>query len=311
MKLEKKIDVLGFGALNLDQIYQVDHIAGADDEAYIKNVTESCGGSAANTIIALAKLGLSTGYIAKIGADEEGSTLKNNLIQEKVDTSPVITSLEGRSGRVMDFIDPQGQRALYINPGVNDDIKFAEINLDYVNHTQILHLSSFVGDSFKTQKKVAEQLNEDVILSFDPGRLYVHKGIKALQKILKRTNLLLINEIELQILVEGRYDSYEQAAHTFIQDGMDVVVVKRGEDGVYAYNGIEEVDVEAYKVECVDSTGAGDTFNAGFIYGYLKQFSLEESCRLGNFIASKCIQQKGATTGLEDMDKILSQRNKY
>lgn len=311
MKLEKKIDVLGFGALNLDQIYQVDHIAGADDEAYIKNMTTSCGGSAANTIIALAKLGLKTGYITKIGPDEEGSILKNNLIQEKVDTYPVISSLEGRSGRVMDFIDPQGQRALYLDPGVNDDIKLAEINLEYVNQSQILHLSSFVGDSFKTQKKVVRQLNEDVILSFDPGRLYVQKGLKALGKILKRTNLLLINEIELQILLQGRYDSYEQAAYTFIQEGMDIVVVKRGEQGVYAYNGTEEVYVDAYKVECVDSTGAGDTFNAGFLYGYLKQLSLEESCRRGNYMASLCIQKKGATNGLEELDKILTQSNKY
>lgn len=291
-------EVVGFGALNLDQLHQVEHIAGADEEIFIKNVQEFCGGSAANTIIGLSKLGIKTGYIGKIAQDREGEILKNNLKKEKVDLSSLIISSEGRTGRVLGFVDPHGQRALYVDPGVNDDISLSEIKLDYVNQSQVLHLSSFVGDSFQTQKKLLSELDDDLTLSFDPGSIYVKRGQRALEKILKRTQILLINERELMILGEETYTSYQEGASELIRLGIEVVVVKRGERGVYANNGIEEVELEAFPVRCVDTTGAGDAFNAGFLYAQLKKSSLEESCRIGNLLASKCIQKLGATTGL-------------
>ena len=80
------LDVVGFGALNLDRLFQVNHIACEDEEGQIKNLHESCGGSAANTIIGLARLGLDTGFIGKISSDREGEILLVNLKNEDVDT---------------------------------------------------------------------------------------------------------------------------------------------------------------------------------------------------------------------------------
>ncbi|MBV1767669.1 MAG: carbohydrate kinase family protein, partial [Methanobacterium sp.] len=128
----RKPEVVGFGALNMDLLHQVDSIAGADEETFIKNVTTSCGGSAANTIIGLSKLGLKTGYIGKVATDSPGKLLKNNLIKENVDTTHLLISPDGRSGQVMGFIDSKGQRALYVDPGVNDDIHISDIDLEYV-----------------------------------------------------------------------------------------------------------------------------------------------------------------------------------
>ena len=114
------MDVIGFGALNLDRIYQVNRWAGADEESYIKNVSEFCGGSAANTIIGLSRLGLKTGFLGKIAGDREGQLLTNNLEKEKVDTNGLIISQEGRRGAVHGFVDGDGERALYVDPGDND-----------------------------------------------------------------------------------------------------------------------------------------------------------------------------------------------
>ncbi len=294
----RKPQVVGFGALNMDLLHQVDSIAGADEETFIKNVTTSCGGSAANTIIGLSKLGLKTGYIGKIATDSPGKLLKNNLLKENVDTTHLLISPDGRSGQVMGFIDSKGQRALYVDPGVNDDIRISDIDLEYVNQSQVLHLTSFVGDSFKTQLKLLEEMEDDVILSFDPGRIYVEKGLKTLEKIIERTDILLINEIELQILMGS--SSYQESALELQEMGLNIVVVKRGAEGVYATSPEDEVDLPPFPVECRDSTGAGDAFNAGFLYAHLNHFSLKESCRSGNLIASKCIQSEGATSGLPD-----------
>jgi ribokinase len=83
-----------------------------------------------------------------------------------------------------------------------------------------------------------------------------------------------------------------------------VVVVKRGDKGCYITDGKRSYEIPAYNVKVVDTTEAGDAFNTGFLYGYLRGKSLEECGRLGNYIASLCIQKVGARTGLPYSDKI-------
>ncbi len=90
----------------------------------------------------------------------------------------------------------------------------------------------------------------------------------------------------------------------FVDMGIDTVVVKMGSKGSFAYNGSENVHVPCFDVKCVDTTGAGDSFNAGFLYGKINGFSLEKSCEFGNFVASKCVESMGATTGFPSVSDI-------
>ena len=194
------LDVVGFGALNVDKLYQVNKIAKEDEEAYIKDLTLSCGGSAANTIVGLSRLGLKTGYIGKVSNDPEGKLVLNNLKNEDVNTNGIIIG-EGRTGSVMGYVDLSGQRALYVDPGVNDLIKSEEIKVEYLKDVKILHLTSFVGASIKAQETLLEELPANMTVSFDPGMIYAEKGLGYIKKILERTNILLVNEEELKILI--------------------------------------------------------------------------------------------------------------
>ena len=142
------VDVIGFGALNVDKLYKVGHIAEIDGESFIKGEEESPGGSAANTIIGLSRLGCSTSYIGKIADDEEGDLLEYNLMINDVYLTNLIYADSGNSGKVLGFVSDAGDRALYVDPGVNDEITIDEINPLNVNACKILHYSSFVGDSF-------------------------------------------------------------------------------------------------------------------------------------------------------------------
>ncbi|MBO7518896.1 MAG: carbohydrate kinase family protein, partial [Methanobrevibacter sp.] len=275
------VDVIGFGALNVDKLYKVGHIAEIDGESFIKGEEESPGGSAANTIIGLSRLGCSTSYIGKIADDEEGDLLEYNLMINDVYLTNLIYADSGNSGKVLGFVSDAGDRALYVDPGVNDEITIGEINPLNVNACKILHYSSFVGDSFHAQKELLKSLTDKVILSFDPGMLYVKKGVEELKEILERTNILLINESELKILFEDYYKeklnlsdedelSFRDLAVHVRDDGIDTVVVKRGSDGAYAINKKdEEVKIPAFKCEAIDTTAAGDSFNSGFLYSYL------------------------------------------
>jgi ribokinase len=288
-------DVVGFGALNLDKLFKVNIIAKKEEEGAVLDFKESAGGSAANTVVGLARLELKTGFIGKVASDREGKFLLDEFRKEGVDINYISVMEKGRSGTVIGFIDPKGDRALYVDPGVNDQIDFRDVNLDYISDTRFLHLSSFVGEKpFKAQKQLIEQLSS-VKISFDPGAIYSRKGLDAIKPIIKRSYVMFPNGIEVKLLTG---QDYREGAETFIKLGADFVAVKLGKRGCYVTDGKESHLIEAYRVETVDTTGAGDAFCAGFLYGLIKRKDLYECGKLGNFVASRCISKMGARTGL-------------
>ncbi|NIR87245.1 carbohydrate kinase family protein [Candidatus Bathyarchaeota archaeon] len=289
------LDVVCFGALNMDKLYMVNRIAREEEEGCITGFKESPGGSAANTAVGLARLGIETGYIGKVSNDREGKLLLESFEKEGVDTSGIIISREGRSGVVIGFVDEEGERALYVDPGVNDTIEFEEINLEYLGSTKFLHLTSFVGEkSFEAQKRLVEALS-GIKLSLDPGELYARKGLDALKPLLKRTFAAFLNNNEMRLLTG---ESYREGSKVLLNTGIVIVAVKLGKRGCYITDGKEAHVVEPYTVKVVDTTGAGDAFCAGFLYGLLKNKELYECGKLGNFVASRCIMKMGAREGI-------------
>jgi ribokinase len=296
-----KFDVIGFGALNVDKLYKVNMIAKEEEECAILDFKESAGGSAANTVVGLVRLELKAGFIGKVAADREGKFLLDEFRREGVDVAGISVMKKGRSGTVMGFIDPQGDRALYIDPGVNDQIEFSDINLDYISGARFLHLSSFVGEKpFKAQKKLLDQLS-GLKISFDPGAIYARKGLDAMMSIIKKSYILFPNGIEMKQLT-GK--DYREGARTLIDLGVSMVAVKLGKHGCYVTDGKESHLIEANKVEVVDTTGAGDAFCAGFLNGLINRKDMYECGKLGNFVASRCISKMGARTGLPWLSEL-------
>ncbi|MGB9853507.1 MAG: carbohydrate kinase family protein [Candidatus Bathyarchaeales archaeon] len=299
----KHFDAVGFGALNVDKLYKVNNIAGPEEEGFIINCQEACGGSAANAIVGLARLGCKVGFIGKVAMDREGKMLIDDFRKEGVDTKGVVRAKTGRSGTVMGFVDEKGDRALYVDPGVNDTLEFEEIDVEYASQTEFLHLTSFVGEkSFETQKKLVESLPENVKVSLDPGALYARKGIKQLSPIITRSFAVMPNAKEVALLT-GEED-YVAGAEKLLKIGVKIVAVKLGGMGCYVTDGNESHHIEAFKVPVVDTTGAGDAFCAGFLYGLLKNKSLYECGRIGNFVASRCIMKMGARAGLPRLENL-------
>jgi ribokinase len=291
------LDAIGFGALNVDKLFKVNKIAGVEEESFITDFEEASGGSAANTIVGLAKLSCKVGFIGKVTDDREGKMLLEEFRKEGVDTGGVRITNHGRTGSVMGFVDEKGERALYVDAGVNDTMRFQEISVNYAFETQFLHLTSFVGEvSFQTQKRLVEKLPKNVKLSFDPGALYAEKGPAQLESILERTFVLMPNAGELERLT-GMTD-YKMGAGAMLKKGVKIVAVKLGSKGCYVTDGKKGHLIVAFKARVVDTTGAGDAFDAGFLYGLLSGKSLYECGRIGNFVASRCVMKMGARTGL-------------
>jgi len=292
-----KFDVLGFGALNVDLLFKVERLAAAEEESFIEDYKEACGGSAANTVVGLARLGCKVGFIGKVANDREGKLQLDCFKTEGVDISGIVEATKGKSGSVMGFVDRKGARALYINSGVNDLIEPREIKLDYISQTKFLHLASFVGEkSFRAQKKLLSALPEGVKISFDPSSLYAQKGFAVIEPIIRNSYVLMPNAVELEQLT-GEED-YRRGADFMIAMGVKVVAVKLGSKGCYVTDGQERLTVEPFKVKAVDTTGAGDAFCAGFLYGLIHDKSLYECGQLGNFVGSRSVMAMGARLGL-------------
>jgi ribokinase len=303
----KAFDVVGFGALNVDKLFKTNKIVGADEEGFITDCEEACGGSAANTIVGLARLGCKVGFIGEVANDREGKILLDDFHKEGVDIEGIVCAGKGRSGVAMGFVDRKGDRALYVDPGVNDTIDLKQIDWKYASRSKFLHLTSFVGEkSFQAQKGLVAKLPENVKVSFDPGELYARKGWDGLEPLLKRAFVVMPNCAELELLTGIR--GYRKGAEFLLNEGVDVVAVKLGGEGCYVADANENRLIESFGVMAVDTTGAGDAFCAGFLFGLISMRSLYDCGRIGNFVASRCIMKMGARAGLPRLKDLTANK---
>ena len=307
-----KMDVVGLGALNMDYLYRVERILD-DGETVVKDARQSPGGSAANTIYGLARLGVKTGFAGVVGDDADGELLIKNFQKAGVDTSQIKVKHGVKSGSVICLTDSLGRRSLYVLPAANNQLSSNDLDVDYVNQAKILHISSFADDrQFKVTLELIRRLNSSVKVSFAPGALYASQGLTALAPILSRTYVLFINQNEIQQLT-GR--GVITGAKTCLKPGCRIVAVTLGQGkqidigrgkarrtvtAAYIRDAKNEYAIEPPERSAtkVDTTGAGDAFAAGFLYGLLKNKGLEVCGRLGNIVAQFSIREMGARAGL-------------
>jgi len=303
------IQVVGVGALNIDHIYKVARILD-DGEAVVEAAEVFPGGSAANTIYGLGKLGVNAGFSGAVGDDDEGTILLRDFEGVGVDTGRIKVKSKAGTGSVICLSDGRDKRSLYVLPGANNLLTTKDIDLSYINRARILHLSSFASDKqFKMSLELVDKLDDSVRLSFAPGALYAAKGFQALAPILRRTYMLFINQDELkQLTGEGVIGG----AAKCLQAGCRGVAVTLGKGARiknttasgYIRDARNEYIIKAGAGGGKDATGAGDAFAAGFLYGVVNDKDLEECGRLGDITAKFCISKIGAREGLPSLKEL-------
>jgi ribokinase len=299
----------------MDYLYRVEHIL-SDGETVVKDFTQSPGGSAANTIYGLARLGAKTGFVGMVSDDSDGEILIKDFHKARVDTSQIKVKRGVKSGSVIGLTDSQGKRSLYVLPGANSRLTLNDLDMDYVKQARILHISSFADErQFKITLELIRNMNSSVRVSFAPGALYASKGLKALAPVLSRTHVLFVNQNEIHQLT-GK--GVRAGAKTCLEQGCNIVAVtlgqgkklRTGKGTTTAVSYIRD-DKNEYAIEPpersvtkVDTTGAGDAFAAGFVYGLLKKKNLEVCGRLGNIVAQFSIRKVGARAGLPTLAQL-------
>ncbi len=323
------VKVVGLGALNMDNICQVERILGdgetAVDREHVEHIPGEAepkqlgnfpGGSAANTIYGLAKLGVKTGFIGAVGDDAEGEIMLEDFQKVGVDTSQIKIKPDAKTGLARCFSDKLNFRSIHVTPGANSLLTIDDIDLDYINQAETLHISSFVdGAQLEALLELVNKLDSSIKINFSPGELYATKGLRTLTPILARTYVLFANEKEVEQLT-GK--DFKTGAGVCLKKGCHIVVVTLGKGTSfktvmatsYIRNSQREYVVKPINKEIIsdrDTIGAGDAFATGFLYGLLKGKGLEECGRLGDIVARFSITQIGARQGLPTLDR-LSQR---
>lgn len=298
--------------MNMDNIYRVERIL-ADGETNVDNFRLSPGGSAANTIYALARLGISTGFIGAVGDDKAGEMLVRDLESVSVDVSQVKVERGVRTGLVQCFTDKRGRRALYVLPGANSLLASSDIDLAYTGQSRILHLSSFADEEqLVIHKELVAKIPPPLKISFAPGSIYVAMGINALEPIIKKSHIMFLNREEVEELTATDFQTGAQRLQNL---GCQIVAVtlgagiRRGNTTATCYiaSGEGEYMIEAKTTKKKpegDTIGAGDAFAAGFLYGFLRSKDLSECGHLGDMLACLSTTKIGARAGLPSLHEL-------
>ncbi len=304
---------IGFGSLNLDEFWEVgsdflksrhlhagrEYVQDLDwfREAYPVLQNEGTlrgmdpGGSAANTIAALRRMGFETGFYGVAGTDKAASLRLSQLGNKE---SLFIRKSDLPSGRCLSLIDrddPERDRTLVILPNANDEAAAEDPDPSVFREFQWVHMTSFVSHGpLEVQIKLAENLGEDTLVSFDPGAIYSARGFATLEPLLKRTEILFVTAEELEELTDYAEDPLEAVFGI----GVKIVVVKLGSDGITAYQPGIVVHRPAKPPRSVkDRTGAGDVAAAGFLAGRIAGLAVEESLDLAVATAARSIEEYG------------------
>ncbi|MEM2990966.1 MAG: carbohydrate kinase family protein [Halobacteria archaeon] len=301
--MPKKLDIIAIGAILIDLIGKAERLPKREEEVFLNELIALPGGSAANTAAACARLGLKTGFIGKIGEDDFGEFLKQDLAREGVDITELKKTQEKQTGTCFIVMDRKKERHMYAYSGAANLLLPSDINPEYVNSAGIVHLADLKNIAPLIQ--AAKQARGETKVSLNPGGLIINLGYRKIKPLLKLMDIYISSKDEAAKLYKT--EDVEKLAAKLLKEGIAIVALTLGKRGCYIANANKSLRIPGFKVKAVDTTGAGDAFSAGFLYGLAKELSLEECGRYANATAALCVSTPGARFkhGIEEVRELL------
>ena len=252
------------------------------------------GGSVANSVVGLSMLGNEVGFIGKISDDSLGQKyeegLKENnvnyLYKKKKETLP--------TGTCLILITPDSERTMCTYLGTAGKINENDISTKAVINSEIIFLEGYLwdeGDPKKAFDKAIKNANKVAMSLSDKFCVDRHKS-NFLDLVKNRLDVIFANEQEIMSLINAK--NFNEVIE-FGKEIKKLLIITRGENGAVSINDKETKEVQAYKnLNIKDLTGAGDLFAAGYLHGYINNFSQEDCLKKGTDMSSKIIQKVGA-----------------
>jgi sugar/nucleoside kinase (ribokinase family) len=271
----------------------------------VENMTLHIGGCAANTGIDLARLGVDTAVLGKVGQDGLGDFVARTLEAEGIDTRGVVRDPEVNTSSTMVLVDREGERTFLHYLGGNAAYSSADVDWAAIRGCSILHVAGALvmpaldgapmADVLRRAKALGMATSLDVVWDAT-GR-----WMQTLEPCLEHLDYFMPSLSEAREIT-GRREPREVAT-SLRESGVKTVALKLGEEGCYILAEGVELTAPSFRVQAVDGTGSGDAFDAGLLCGILRGWDLERSARFANVIGALCVTGVGATAGIRSMEQ--------
>lgn len=262
------------------------------------------GGSASNTSVGLAKLGCNVGFIGKVGPDEIGEFYASDLNDNKV--TPHLLKSDLPSGRCNVLISNDSERTMATYLGAAVTLNADDLNINIFRQYDILHIEGYLVQNYNLITRAGQLAKEaGLIVSLDLASYnIVNENIDYLKDFVsKYVDIIFANEEEATAYTKL---PAEQAVHAIAQEA-NLAIVKVGSKGSYVKQGENLYHIPAEKVKAIDTTGAGDAYAAGFLYGYANNMPIDQCAKIGTLCATQVIEEIGAKISPERWQKIYNE----
>jgi len=315
--MSKKYNVFGIGNALVDIVTEVDDqflkdhkiekglmtLVDEDDQNRISNAinmsksNKQCGGSAANSIIAVSQFGGSSYYSCKVANDELGDFYKKDLKDNGVDSNLDSEHREsGITGKCLVMTTEDASRTMNTFLGITQDYSKSEIKESALKDSEYLYIEGYLVtsenglDAMNHAKKVAEENGVKTALTFSDPAMVKYFRDQMVSVVGASVDLLFCNEEEALLYTEkdnilDAREELKKAAKRF--------VITQGENGAMIFDGDTFVDIEPYNVQAIDTNGAGDLFAGAFLYGITNGHSYADSGKLASLASSKVVTKFG------------------
>jgi sugar/nucleoside kinase (ribokinase family) len=306
----------------------------------LKELLFFIGGGAINSACSFARLGFTTAACAKIGNDEYGAFIRDELTKSKIDSTYVIATSQIKTGCSFIIPSPTGNKAVLIYRGANTKLTAKDIPIDHLQQVDCIYITSLSYDTstlLPIIAKTAQKLR--IPIATNPGTSQLCENTKTLIDTLPTITILVLNCFESTLLMKQFGYSTKKhkkctknkklpdllsapitrgdihyTLHDYFREihtrGPKIAVVTNGADGVYISDGTTIYYHPSLPIEVISTVGAGDAFASTFVAQLLKKKSIENAIRAGIINSAAVLEHLGATTGLldqQELDELVSE----
>jgi len=263
--------------------------------------TIASGGSAANTIHGLARLGISTGFIGKIGHDEMGCYFKEDMEKSGINTFLLESSAD--SGVAVALVSPDGERTFAVHLGAAIELIAEDLKTSFFKDYDLLHIEGYLLQNYALIETACDMAKKNGLkISLDLASFNVVEAHRDFLTYISKeyADIIFANEDEAKAMTGHQP---EEAVHHIAQ-WCDVAVVKTGKEGSLVKTGGELFKINSMQANVIDTTGAGDLYASGFLFGLLNEISIDECGRIGSLLGKHVIEQIGAKISDNEWETI-------
>ena len=300
--------VVVLGSMNVDLVTKVDKLPLQGETVFAETFLTENGGKGANQAVAAARLGAKVSMIGRVGSDDFGQQILQNLRVESVNTDKVSKDSETGTGIALITVDAQSQNTIVVSSGANMNCGKPEIG----------HLESLLGsvDCLVLQNEVPYEVNlqaarlareNKIPVVWDPAPF-----VTGTQELIKHVDFLTPNQNEAELLANCEITDEKSIHNAFlkIKESSDAVcLITMGEDGVYFLSGPGINQIPSFLVDSVDSVAAGDAFTGGFAVALSEGETLRSAARFGCASGALATTKLGAQSAMpfrKEVDQMIN-----